>query len=67
MILVTHDIDEAVFLADKVIVFTSRPGKIEATINVELPETDGNFRDRNSIEFLNVRRRIYDLFFKENK
>jgi len=66
MILVTHDIDEAVFLSDKVIVLSNRPGTIKEMIEVKLPEKEGSFRDRNSIEFLNVRRRIYEQFFVEN-
>lgn len=67
MLLVTHDIDEAVFLADKVIVLSSRPGKIKEIIPIDIPDTDGNYRDRNSIEFLNVRKRIYNQFFSDNK
>lgn len=61
MILVTHDIEEAVFLSDRVIVFSSRPGKIKQIYDNELPEP----RDRNSIEFLELKRTIYEQFFTE--
>ena len=61
MLMVTHDIDEAVYLADKVIVFSARPGSIKDVVDINLPKQ----RDRNSIEFLNVRKRIYDEFFTD--
>lgn len=61
MILVTHDIDEAVYLADYVIVLSSRPGKIKRIVPIELPEP----RDRNSYEFLQIRKSIYNEFFQE--
>lgn len=61
MILVTHDIDEAIYLADRVVVLSSRPGKIEEIIPIELPRP----RDRSSIEFANIKRRVYEYFFKD--
>ncbi len=55
-IMVTHDIEEAVYLADKIVIFTNRPGSIRKIINVDLPED----RDRNSLEFVNVRKKVFD-------
>ncbi|SFG85523.1 ABC transporter ATP-binding protein [Sporolactobacillus nakayamae] len=37
ILFVTHDIDEAIYLSDEIHVFTHRPGKIKATIEVDLP------------------------------
>lgn len=37
MIMVTHDIEEAVFLADRIVVMSSRPGKIKRIVRVPLP------------------------------
>ncbi len=63
MLMVTHDTEEAVYLADRVLVFSCRPGKIKRVIPVELPEP----RDRNSSEFLEIRREVYNEFFDEER
>jgi NitT/TauT family transport system ATP-binding protein len=38
VILVTHQIDEAVYLSDRVLVFTARPGRLKEEVVIELPQ-----------------------------
>jgi sulfonate transport system ATP-binding protein len=54
LILVTHDVDEAIVLADRVMVLRPRPGRIADEIDVELPRP----RDRQSAAFDFVKRRV---------
>lgn len=61
MILVTHDIDEAVYMGDRVAIMSSRPGTIRKIFDVGL----GRPRDRASADFLEVRRRVYQEFFSQ--
>ncbi|OPJ55101.1 aliphatic sulfonates import ATP-binding protein SsuB [Clostridium chromiireducens] len=56
MILVTHDVDEAVYLSDRIIIMSPRPGKIEEIINVKLRRP----RNRTSDEFLVLRKKILE-------
>ncbi len=60
MILVTHDIDEAIFLSDRIIVLSSRPGEIKEIIPVNMFRP----RDRSSSDFIKIRQKIYKEFFK---
>ena len=57
ILFVTHSVDEAVFLADRIVVLTPRPGHVCEIIDVEHPRP----RDRTSVEFAKVRRHVLDL------
>lgn len=63
MILVTHDIDEAIYLGDRIIVLSSRPGRVRKNIKVELSRP----RERNSYDFIKLRQDIYKEFFEESR
>lgn len=57
MIMVTHDVDEAIYLSDRVFVMSSRPAKIQEIISVEI----GRPRERDLPEFLRLRSRILQI------
>jgi ABC-type nitrate/sulfonate/bicarbonate transport system ATPase subunit len=56
LIFVTHDIDEAVYLSDRIVVMTPRPAQIKEIIDIDLPRP----RSRNSVEFFRYRSRILE-------
>ncbi len=57
ILFVTHSVDEAVFLADRIVVLTQRPGRVCEIIPLDLARP----RDRTSLEFGKVRRHVLDL------
>jgi sulfonate transport system ATP-binding protein len=54
MILVTHDVDEAVYLGDRVVTMAPRPGRIKRIVDVALPRP----RDRADVRFIRLRDEI---------
>ena len=57
VIFVTHNVDEAVFLADRVVILSKSPGQIIKTFKVELER----IRDRDSDDYLDLKREITNV------
>lgn len=63
---ITHDIDESVYLSDRIFVMTARPGHMKA----EIPVPFGEDRDdplRNAPEFIAIRKQVHELLHEEGK
>lgn len=61
IVFVTHNIDEAVFLSQRVLGLSARPGRLEATFDIDLPYP----RDRTGVEFNRYRREILEFMAKQ--
>jgi ABC-type nitrate/sulfonate/bicarbonate transport system ATPase subunit len=57
MLLVTHDIDEAIYMSDRIVLMTPRPGRVERVIEVSMRRP----RQRNSPGFLKLRAEILEM------
>jgi len=65
VIFITHSIDEAVFLAQRVAVITARPGRIKRIVDVELPAPRYGRDVRSTPEFARVRHALWELLAEE--
>ena len=65
LLFVTHDIDEAIFLADRVILMSARPGKVLADIEVPLPRPRRE-EDVLQPEFLAIKKQCRELIKTES-
>jgi ABC-type nitrate/sulfonate/bicarbonate transport system ATPase subunit len=56
-VMVTHDVDEAIYMADRIVVMSARPAKIEKVITVDI----GRPRRRDDPDFLDLRGKILQI------
>lgn len=58
MLLVTHDVDEAIYLSDRIVIMTPRPGRISEVMKIDMHHP----RNRGSSEFMQIRKKILERF-----
>jgi NitT/TauT family transport system ATP-binding protein len=58
IVFVTHDIDEAIYLADRIVIMSSHPGRIKSVLSIPLTRP----RYRMSTEFCQIREMVYKEF-----
>jgi NitT/TauT family transport system ATP-binding protein len=64
ILFVTHDVEEAIFLSDRVFVMTARPGKIKSEINIPI-ERPRNYEMKATESFLNLKKEALTLIREE--
>lgn len=63
MIMVTHDIDEAIYLGERIVVMSARPGEIREIITTD----EYSRRNRGSAGFAAYKKKIYNYFFEDSQ
>jgi ABC-type nitrate/sulfonate/bicarbonate transport system ATPase subunit len=64
ILFVTHDVDESIFLSDRVIVLSARPGRVRAEFTVDLPRPRA-LELLTSDPFTELKRQIFDVIHSE--
>ncbi|WP_434315537.1 ABC transporter ATP-binding protein [Leifsonia sp. P73] len=61
VLFITHDLDEAVALSDRVVIMTSSPGTVKDVFDIDLPRPRGNVQEiRHEERFLDIQGRIWE-------
>src|SRR5437867_45576 len=65
ILFVTHDIDESVYLADRVVVLTHAPTEVKEIVTVELPRPRDQIATKELADFTSLRGHVYRLIKRE--
>jgi len=65
VVYITHSLDEAVILGDRVIIMTSRPGRVKAIVDIDLPRPRDVLEIANVSAFVEYRKRCWDALRDE--
>lgn len=61
VLFVTHSLEEAVYLSDRILVFSARPGRLVGEVPVDLPKPRYGHDTRSDVAFVEVRKRVTTL------
>jgi NitT/TauT family transport system ATP-binding protein len=65
LLFITHNVDEAVFLADRVMVMSRRPGRIKTIVDVPVPRSERSLASKTDPEYAEVSERVLGLVREE--
>ena len=65
VVFITHSIEEAIYLGQRVAVLTSRPGRVKEVIDIELGDRDGSHDLRSEPAFVAYRHQLWELLHDE--
>ena len=66
VLFITHQINEAIYLADRVIIFGARPGRVKQTIKIDLPRPR-DLSVKRDPQFLKYEDQVWNLIEEEVK
>lgn len=61
VLFVTHSLDEAVYLSDRILIFSARPGRLVAEVKVDLPKPRYSYDARSDAKFMETRKYVSHL------
>ena len=65
VLFITHDVEEAILLSDRIYVMTARPGQIKEEVVVDLPRPRGLLETEGNARFTELRRQVLSLIHSE--
>jgi NitT/TauT family transport system ATP-binding protein len=67
IVFVTHDLEEAIYLGDRVVALAANPGRIASVVDIDLPRPRNQLTTREDVRFLALRHRLREFLTEEGR